>query len=40
MATGVDLDELVDIGQWISAILQREPSSKVNRAIAAKRAKK
>jgi hydroxymethylglutaryl-CoA lyase len=40
MATGVDLDELVDIGQWISAILQREPSSKVNRAIAAKSARK
>jgi hydroxymethylglutaryl-CoA lyase len=40
METGVDLDELADIGRWISAILQREPSSKVNRAIAAKRAKK
>jgi hydroxymethylglutaryl-CoA lyase len=39
METGVNLDELVDIGQWISAILRREPSSKVNRAIAAKRAK-
>jgi hydroxymethylglutaryl-CoA lyase len=39
MDTGVDLDQLVDIGQWISAILQREPASKVNRALAAKRKK-
>jgi len=38
--TGVNLDALVDIGRWISAILQREPSSKVNRAIAAKKAQK
>ena len=38
--TGVDLDELVKIGQWICRILEREPSSKVNRAIAAKRTKK
>src|SRR5689334_14315099 len=37
--TGVDLDKLVEIGGWICAILQREPSSKVNRAITAKRAK-
>jgi hydroxymethylglutaryl-CoA lyase len=40
MQTGVDLDQLVDIGQWISGLLGREPASKVNRAIAAKRAKK
>ena len=40
METGVNLDALVDIGRWISAILQREPSSKVNRAIAAKKAQK
>lgn len=39
MQTGVDLDQLVEIGQWISALLGREPASKVNRAIAAKRAK-
>jgi len=38
--TGVDLDKLVEIGGWICAILQREPSSNVNRAITAKRAKK
>jgi hydroxymethylglutaryl-CoA lyase len=35
--TGVDLDALVDTGQWISGILGREPASKVNRAFAAKR---
>jgi len=35
--TGVDLDKLVGIGQWICAILMKEPSSKAGRAIAAKR---
>jgi hydroxymethylglutaryl-CoA lyase len=40
MDTGVDLDQLVEIGRWICALLQREPSSKVNRAIAAKKAQK
>ena len=35
--TGVDLDKLVGIGQWICAILKKEPSSKAGRAIAAKR---
>lgn len=35
--TGVDLDQLVDIGQWICAILGKTPASKVSRAIAAKR---
>jgi hydroxymethylglutaryl-CoA lyase len=34
--TGVDLDRLVAIGQWICAILGREPSSKAARALAAK----
>jgi hydroxymethylglutaryl-CoA lyase len=34
--TGVDLDKLVGIGQWICGILQREPSSKVNQALSAK----
>ena len=38
--TGVDLDQLVDIGRWICAVLRREPSSKVNRAITAKKAQK
>jgi len=40
MDTGVDLDQLVDIGRWICAVLQREPSSKVNRAMSAKKAQK
>ena len=40
METGVDLDQLVDIGRWICAVLQREPSSKVNRAITAKKGQK
>jgi len=35
--TGVDLDVLVDIGQWICGVLGREPSSKSGKAIAAKR---
>jgi hydroxymethylglutaryl-CoA lyase len=34
--TGVDLDRLVEIGQWISAILKKEPASKVNRALKKK----
>jgi hydroxymethylglutaryl-CoA lyase len=35
--TGVDLGRLIDIGQWICGLLGREPASKVNRAVAAKR---
>jgi hydroxymethylglutaryl-CoA lyase len=35
--TGVDLDRLIDIGQWICRLLGREPASKVNRAMAAKK---
>jgi hydroxymethylglutaryl-CoA lyase len=35
--TGVDLDRLVDIGEWICGILKKTPSSKVARALAAKR---
>jgi hydroxymethylglutaryl-CoA lyase len=35
--TGVDIDKVVEAGQWICAILGREPSSKAARAIAAKR---
>ena len=38
--TGVDLDKLVDTGQWICGVLGREPSSKASRAIAAKRGTK
>jgi hydroxymethylglutaryl-CoA lyase len=35
--TGIDLERLVDIGQWISAILNRPSSSRAGRALAAKR---
>ena len=34
--TGVDLDRLVDIGQWICGVLGRESASKAGRALAAK----
>jgi hydroxymethylglutaryl-CoA lyase len=34
--TGIDLDKLVGIGQWICGLLGREPSSKVNKALSAK----
>jgi hydroxymethylglutaryl-CoA lyase len=37
MRTGVDLERLVDIGQWICGILEREPASKAGRALASKR---
>jgi len=36
--TGVDLDKLVETGQWISSVLGREPVSKAGKAIAAKKA--
>jgi hydroxymethylglutaryl-CoA lyase len=37
--TGVDLDKLVGIGEWICAILRKEPTSKAGRALAAKKRK-
>jgi hydroxymethylglutaryl-CoA lyase len=36
--TGVDLDEVVDIGQWISGLLGRKGLARSGNAIAAKRA--
>ncbi len=39
LRTGVDLDKLVETGQWISSVLGREPASKAGKAIAAKRTK-
>lgn len=36
--TGVDLDAVVDVGQWISGILGRKSSSRVGNALAAKKA--
>ncbi|MGH8676465.1 MAG: hydroxymethylglutaryl-CoA lyase [Burkholderiales bacterium] len=37
--TGIDLDRLVGIGQWICGVLGKEPATKAGRAIAAKKAK-
>ena len=37
--TGVDLDRLVDIGQWICSVLGKAPASKAGRALLAKRKK-
>ena len=39
MNTGVDLDCLAGIGQWICGILGKEPASKAGRALAAKKAR-
>ena len=36
--TGADLDRLIDCSAWISSVLGREPSSRVARAVIAKRA--
>jgi hydroxymethylglutaryl-CoA lyase len=36
--TGIDLDRLVDAGQFISDVLQRKPNSRVATALLAKRA--
>src|SRR5688500_15211609 len=38
IATGVDLDRLVDIGQWICGVLGKAPASRAGRAMAAKKA--
>jgi hydroxymethylglutaryl-CoA lyase len=38
--TGVDLDQLVEIGEWICGILRKEPTSKAGRALAAKKRQK
>ena len=38
--TGVDLDKLVETGEWISAILKKSSSSKAGKAISAKKRKR
>ncbi|NMG35330.1 hydroxymethylglutaryl-CoA lyase [Azoarcus sp. TTM-91] len=38
IATGLDLDRLVDTAAWISRLLGREPSSRVTRALLTRRA--
>ena len=35
--TGIDLERLVEIGQWISGVLNRDYGSKAGKALAAKR---
>jgi isopropylmalate/homocitrate/citramalate synthase len=37
ISTGVDLDRLVGIGQWICGALGKEPASRAGRALAAKK---
>jgi hydroxymethylglutaryl-CoA lyase len=39
IATGVDLDRLVGIGQWICGVLGKESASRAGRALAAKKAR-
>ena len=39
MPTGIDLDALVGIGEWISGVLGRDYGSKAGKALAAKKAK-
>jgi hydroxymethylglutaryl-CoA lyase len=39
MRTGIDLDRLVDVGRWISEVLERDYGSKAGKAIVAKRKK-
>ncbi|MGH8737572.1 MAG: hydroxymethylglutaryl-CoA lyase [Burkholderiales bacterium] len=36
--TGIDLEQLVEVGRWISGVLGRETGSKAGRALAAKKA--
>jgi len=37
IATGIDLDKLVDAGDYISTVLGRAPVSRAGRALLAKR---
>ena len=37
IATGIDLDALINVAAWISAELGRDPASRVARAVLAKR---
>ena len=37
--TGIDLDRVVSIGEWICGVLGKEPTTKAGRAIAAKKKK-
>ena len=37
LSTGIELEKLVDAGEFICGVLQRETQSKVGRAMLAKR---
>jgi hydroxymethylglutaryl-CoA lyase len=37
IATGIDIDKLVDAGAFVSGVLGRQPVSRVGRALLAKR---
>jgi hydroxymethylglutaryl-CoA lyase len=39
IASGIDLERLVEIGQWICGVLGKEPATRAGRALAAKKAK-
>ena len=39
LSTGIDLERLIEIGQWISGVLQRDYGSKAGKALAAKKKK-
>ena len=39
LSTGVDLERLIEIGQWISGVLERDYGSKAGKALAAKKKK-
>ncbi len=40
IGTGVDLERLVEVGEWISGILKKASSSKAGKAISAKKSKR
>lgn len=37
--TGIDLERLVEVGQWICGVLGREPATKAGRALTSRKAK-
>ena len=39
ISTGIDLERLIDVGQWISGVLERDYGSRAGKALATKRRK-
>ena len=37
MTTGINMDALVDVGQWLASLLERPTQSRAGRALLAKR---